>query len=199
MRITTRFSWSWSVSPPSDKELLGRKRLADRDVCDDPPLAPPPAHPPTWRIKQRTSFVGQVFFWASLSPALHTNPIQPKEKKAMLRSTCVCACMCVSGPGVGRSVCLSAKHRFILFLQFISPPRLYDPFRSASRGSTWCKGVVGIHRRLLTPAQKPSNGPGDHSPPMQGHAGQQQTELPAVWGISLFTSAVIGLVKQREG
>lgn len=117
----------------------------------------------------------------------------------MLRSTCVC--VCVSGPGVGRSVCLSAKHRFILFLQFISPTCLYDPFRSASRGGTWGKGVVGIHRRLLKLKNRVT-GPGTTAPaPPNARTRRSATngELPAVWGVAAFTSAVIGLVKQHEG
>lgn len=42
--MTTSFSWSWSLSPPSDKKLLARERLTGRNVCDDPPH--PPIHPP---------------------------------------------------------------------------------------------------------------------------------------------------------
>lgn len=116
-----------------------------------------------------------LFLSVSLSSALHTNPIQPKEKKKS--HVVVRACVCVWAKGW--RVCLPLRQASIYpFLQFISPPCLYDPFRSASRGGTQGKDVVRPCHCLLTPAQNSSStGPGT-TDPYKDMSGSHKTKLP---------------------
>lgn len=168
----------------------------------------PPTH--THNLTDQTKDIicrPSLFLSISLpSSAYQSNTAQ--GKKAMPRSTCVrvyarvCLCVpvrvCVSGLGVGRSVCLSAKHRFILFsnLFLLLASTIHsDVPLGEELGVKMSPGFIVASKRRL---KKLSDGPRDHWPPTQGRAGQQQTELTAVRSVPLFPSAVIGLVRQRE-
>lgn len=71
-----------------------------------------PQHPPQPNGSNKVHHLQAKSFSESVSPWLCI-PIQysPRKKSQDVERSCVCLC----GPGVGRSVCLSAEHRFILF------------------------------------------------------------------------------------
>ena len=154
----------------------GRERLTDRDVCfpalppslwDDPPH-PPTNQPPPNLVDQTKDIICRPSLFLSVSlvgSAYQSNTAQGKKATqwymCVCVNDCVCVCVCVCVWAGGWKVCLPLRQASIYpFLQFISPPCLYDPFRSASRGGTRGKDVVGPRHRLLTPAQNSSTGPG---------------------------------------
>lgn len=102
-----------------------------------------------------------------LGSAYQSNTAQGKNPHC---GTCVCAWT------KGWKVCLPLSQASIYpFLQFISPPCIYNPFRSASRGGTWGKDIVRPRCCLLTLAQNSSERARDHAR-LQGHVSQQHTQ-----------------------
>lgn len=112
----------------------------------------------------------------------------------------VCVCVCVwHGQGVGRSVCLSAEHRFILFCNLFpllastihSDLPLGEEFAVVGEGGGRNQGVevgggrvVASQHRLRTHQQARGQ-----QTPTQGRVRQRQTERPASSGGATCLSA----------